>query len=124
MARAIAAIDVDVVVSALAFVVSKIEAGARAPCEALARRTPRTQAFLAAHGTETRVQLCFAAVAMLLLLYLPTTHLPPAVADVSVSRWVEVPLGLLLLMQLAQVDFGTKLWVLLSPGGPQAVRSA
>lgn len=124
VARAIAAIDLDVVVRAFLLVASKTEAALRLPCNALARRTPRTQTFLATHGTGTGMQLCFAAVMMLLLLLSPTTHLPPALADVSVSRWLEAPLGLLFLLQLTQVDFGTKLWVLLSPGGAHTSRNA
>ena len=124
VARAVAAIDLDVIASGLAFAFCKAGSGLRMTAGALSRRTPRAQAFLLAHGTEARVQIVFAALAAMLLLLLPTARLPPAVADVSLSRWVEVPLGVLLSFRLVRGDW---MWSLFSPtyaAGAQATRNA
>jgi len=64
---------------------------------ALVTHTPRTQAFVQAHGTEARVQLGLACVALLLLLLVVRSTYPPSFfGELVTSRWVEVPVGVLL----------------------------
>ena len=120
MASAVAAIDLDVLGRLLWNVMAHLSAAVRAPCRAIASRTPRTRSFLVAHGTETRLQGALCVLSIVVLVALHAAPLPPSLLDRHPTRWLEVlevGLGVVVSLCLARPDASGKLWSLCSPNG-------
>jgi len=79
----------------------------------VAANTPRTQAFIRGHAHEARVQLAFALLVLLLLGAAQHASLPPTVGTLASTRWVEVPVGLMLAFKFNEI--GSSLLALCSP---------
>ena len=106
-------IDLDAILNATGSAATAATRLAAVPYAYALARTPRTQAWIAAHGTEPKVQLGFALFALLLLLMLPTDYLPPTLGELGASKWIEVPVGLVLALKFN--DLGSRLWSLFTP---------
>jgi len=109
----LASIDLEVITAAIGGVAAVAKRWATIPYEHALTRTPKTQAWLAQHGTEPATQLGFVLLAVLLLLLLPTASLPPTLGDMLTNRWIELPLGVALILKFN--DLGTRMWSLCAP---------
>lgn len=109
----LATIDADMVASAARVAASIAKRAAAAPLEAALRVTPRTQTWLATRGTEPMEQLFFVVIVVAALLAVPNASMPPTLAELDATRWIELPMGLVL--SLTFNDLGSKLWWLCAP---------
>ncbi len=121
-ASMLAAIDFDLVVSAACFVAAAASRCVGAHYERVLTHTPRTRALVRRHGAERHTQMALAFMALLLLLVLPTSWLPPTPGELGASRWLELPVGLVLGIKVN--DLGNKLWTLCTPCPTQHGRAA
>ena len=125
VARAAAAIDLDVIVGALVAVGRKAKSAAGAVHDGFVARTPRTQQFFATYGAETYTQLLLVLLAVMLLHLMQGERvqaaLPPALLEMSLMHLIEVPIGFAFALKFAPVDIGGKLrsWC-----SPRTVRNA
>jgi len=105
----LASVDLDTLLSAASVAKQRSHA-----CYAGAlAASPRTQAFVHAHGAQAPMQLGLALVALVALVVMPTSYLPPSLVDTGATRWLELPLGLLLGLKFN--DIGSKMWTVCSP---------
>jgi len=75
--------------------------------------TPRSQALINAHAHDSRVQLAFALLVLLVLAAAQYCWLPPTIGTIASSRWVEVPLGLALALKFNEL--GSRLGAFCGP---------
>ena len=118
----LAAIDLDLVVSVTSAAAAVASRFAGAQYERLLTHTPRTRALVLKHGAERHAQMALVLVALLSLLLLPTSRLPPSLGELGAPRWLELPIGLILGLKVN--DLGNKLWTLCTPCPTQHGRAA
>ena len=121
-ASMLAAIDLDLVVSVTSAAAAVASRFAGAQYERLLTHTPRTRALVLKHGAERHAQMALVLVALLSLLLLPTSRLPPSLGELGAPRWLELPIGLILGLKVN--DLGNKLWTLCTPCPTQHGRAA
>ena len=112
-ASMLASIDLELVASAASAAAGAASRCAAAQYERALSHTPRMRALVRTHGAEAYAQVGLVLLAVLVLLVLPTSQLPPSLGELSASRWLELPLGLLLGLKVN--DVGTQLWSLCTP---------
>ena len=111
----LASIDLEMIAGGFGRVVGACERLVAVPIGAVFARTPHTQAWLGANGTKPHVQLLACMLLVVLMMMVPTDGLPPALLELAQSRWVEVPLGVGLVIQFGTSDLGGRLWGLCAP---------
>ena len=117
LVRLLASVDGALLYSLAASIATCARRGAKAPVDALAARTPRTQAMLVTHGTKVLPQLALVMLALAALHVAPLAgSWPiPALGESPVGAlWVELPLGLLLALHVG-TELGGKLWDAFTP---------
>jgi len=112
-ASMLAAIDLDLIVSVTSAAAAVASRCAGALYERLLTHTPRTRALVLKHGAERHAQMALVLVALLFLLLLPTSRLPPSLGELVAPRWLELPIGLILGLKVN--DLGNKLWTMCTP---------
>jgi hypothetical protein len=112
-ASMLAAIDLDLIVSVTSAAAAVASRCAGALYERLLTHTPRTRALVLKHGAERHAQMALVLVALLFLLMLPTSRLPPSLGELVAPRWLELPIGLILGLKVN--DLGNKLWTMCTP---------
>ena len=122
LASILASIDADLVVGFARSAYHVVLGWTAAMHQCLLARTPQTRAFIAAHGADRAVQFAIAAVAMVLLHSLPSSYFPPALVNLPGSRWVELPIGLLMALKINEL--GPELWSICSPTPANRGRTA
>lgn len=85
----------------------------------LSASTPRTQAALRPHVYSTWLHACLLPLLLLLLCALELCPLPPSLISLTSSRWVEMPIGLVLAFKFNEL--GTAFLAGFQPSGTRVV---